>query len=580
LELALGLPVCLAVSLLSGPAHARSEEMSMDIELVRPAFGAQGLPAIDAPAIDAPGTVRVGVLVQRTSDPLLLRTDREELGVVIGQRYTSHLGLSIDATQILTWRLQVPAIAQGGGEIPELAADGLGLGDLGLGAVLRFVQTRRLNLGFSGDLLVPTGTTEAWMGEALPRARAAALSDLALGRVDLLGELGVMLRNPVATDYALALDDELVGGSAVRLRSRTDRAALSLGMVARNPLAAPLTRSEESASEVLSGVELRIGDAWRLDLGAGKGLARGYGTSQWRWLMGLTWIHHRPDPEPEPVISVALVPEERPPPTPIDEPDEPAPPPVEEAPLAVVEAAAIVIRDPVQFEFGTARILPVSLPMLRYVGQLLNDDPTIGHLVIEGHASEEGSLGYNYDLSIRRARSVWEELVVVGVHPNRISYRGMGEVVPKAGGDDEESLASNRRVEFRIVVRHHPLDPIAPLPPAPPLPWSGEAGVVQVRSPEAEPAETRFVETVTAESRSGEAEPVETGAAGSIQTGSIQTGSIQTGSIQTGSIQTGAVESPPGEPIQTGAEEAGTRDPEEGDEPPEDVDGTPVEGEP
>ena len=85
------------------------------------------------------------------------------------------------------------------------------------------------------------------------------------------------------------------------------------------------------------------------------------------------------------------------------------------------------------------------------MARLINEDIKIGHIVIEGHASEEGSFEYNYDLSNLRARAIFKALVQSGVHPDRISHRGYGEALPKNLGRDEESLSENRRVEFHIV---------------------------------------------------------------------------------------------------------------------------------
>lgn len=133
----------------------------------------------------------------------------------------------------------------------------------------------------------------------------------------------------------------------------------------------------------------------------------------------------------------------------------------------------VVIRDPVQFELATANILEESLPTLQAVADILNEHAEIEHVVIEGHASVEGSFEYNYELSNERARSIWKELMGYGVHPSRISYRGMGEVVPVMEGESEEALAKNRRVEFDIVDRveegeEYPIYPDSYL-----LPWSG-----------------------------------------------------------------------------------------------------------
>jgi outer membrane protein OmpA-like peptidoglycan-associated protein len=153
-----------------------------------------------------------------------------------------------------------------------------------------------------------------------------------------------------------------------------------------------------------------------------------------------------------------------------------------EGELARVEEEAIVIRDPIQFEYNTANILPESLPTLHFVAKLMNQNARLGHVVIEGHASEEGTYIYNYDLSIRRARSIWEEIITAGVHPARLSYRGMGEVDPRKKGTDEAALAKNRRVDFHIIHRYNELEVLPEYPSNIKLPWSGQPA--KVKTPE------------------------------------------------------------------------------------------------
>ena len=104
---------------------------------------------------------------------------------------------------------------------------------------------------------------------------------------------------------------------------------------------------------------------------------------------------------------------------------------------------------------------------------ILAGNPHVRQVVIEGHASVEGEHGYNYELSIRRAMAVVRALVEAGVHPSRLSARGMGEVDPVSAGTDEASLAASRRVLFLIAEQWDPLDP---LPDAGPhqVPWRDE----------------------------------------------------------------------------------------------------------
>jgi hypothetical protein len=106
---------------------------------------------------------------------------------------------------------------------------------------------------------------------------------------------------------------------------------------------------------------------------------------------------------------------------------------------------------------------------LAAVAELMGQHPEIAHLAIVGHASAEGEHQPNYELSTQRARSVYEQLLLNGVHAKRLSFRGMGEVAPVS-----EDLAANRRVEFQIVHQLHPLDDPEALPEQAPLPWNGE----------------------------------------------------------------------------------------------------------
>ena len=193
----------------------------------------------------------------------------------------------------------------------------------------------------------------------------------------------------------------------------------------------------------------------------------GYGSSEFQVFVGYT-LHRQPQKKIEEVIYI---------PPPIDEPVEIEEPPVEEITnweeeeLAKVEADQIIIRDAIQFEIGTDKILKEFIPTLDFVASLINEDVQIGHVVIEGHASEEGSHDYNYDLSNLRARAIFKALVEVGVHPDRLSHRGYGEALPKNTGGTEEELAKNRRVEFHII-RQDPPETVLELRELQSAPWA------------------------------------------------------------------------------------------------------------
>src|SRR5262249_22169998 len=68
----------------------------------------------------------------------------------------------------------------------------------------------------------------------------------------------------------------------------------------------------------------------------------------------------------------------------------------------------------IEFEFDRSVIKPVSYPILDEVVSLLKANPTIKHVVIEGHTDNQGTAEYNQKLSEERANSVMTYLVDKG----------------------------------------------------------------------------------------------------------------------------------------------------------------------
>ena len=70
---------------------------------------------------------------------------------------------------------------------------------------------------------------------------------------------------------------------------------------------------------------------------------------------------------------------------------------------------------------------------------------------VEGHADERGTREYNLALGDRRANSVREYLISLGVSENRITTISYGKERPAVEGSNEEAWAQNRRGVTRIV---------------------------------------------------------------------------------------------------------------------------------
>ncbi len=72
---------------------------------------------------------------------------------------------------------------------------------------------------------------------------------------------------------------------------------------------------------------------------------------------------------------------------------------------------------------------------------------------VEGHCDERGGRQYNLALGERRAKSVRDYLVAMGVESKRISVISYGNERPVSEGHDEAGWAKNRRANFVITAK-------------------------------------------------------------------------------------------------------------------------------
>lgn len=72
------------------------------------------------------------------------------------------------------------------------------------------------------------------------------------------------------------------------------------------------------------------------------------------------------------------------------------------------------------------------------------------NVTIEGHADERGTREYNLALGDRRATSVKNYLIAMGIDPRRISTISYGKEQPLMVGADGTSWAQNRRARTRV----------------------------------------------------------------------------------------------------------------------------------
>lgn len=130
----------------------------------------------------------------------------------------------------------------------------------------------------------------------------------------------------------------------------------------------------------------------------------------------------------------------------------PAEDPGAAAAAALQQAAQTITDGIVYFDFDKFDIKPEYTELLRQKADLMKTYPSI-QVRIEGNCDARGTQEYNLALGERRARAVYEYLVMLGVNPAQLETISYGKERPAVEGTGPEVWAQNRRDDFHIIAR-------------------------------------------------------------------------------------------------------------------------------
>lgn len=111
------------------------------------------------------------------------------------------------------------------------------------------------------------------------------------------------------------------------------------------------------------------------------------------------------------------------------------------------ERGMVVTIGDVLFATDRAELNANGMATVRKLAEIMTQNPD-RTVMVEGFTDSTGSASHNKDLSERRAASVAQALVGLGVPRERIGMRGYGEAFPVASNDTAANRQLNRRVEI------------------------------------------------------------------------------------------------------------------------------------
>lgn len=115
----------------------------------------------------------------------------------------------------------------------------------------------------------------------------------------------------------------------------------------------------------------------------------------------------------------------------------------------IAKGATFVLNN-IFFDTGKWELREKSKTELNELIRFMQDNPQVRG-EISGHTDNVGEKKANQELSIKRAKSVYDYLVQNGIEPQRLTYKGYGDTQPAAPNDSEENKQRNRRIEFKIL---------------------------------------------------------------------------------------------------------------------------------
>ncbi len=120
-------------------------------------------------------------------------------------------------------------------------------------------------------------------------------------------------------------------------------------------------------------------------------------------------------------------------------------------PLLICEdkIGAFAARNAILFQSGSDRIADASLPAIDELAGYLALCPEAS-VNVEGHTDTDGDDEANLALSVSRAESVVDALILRGVGPERLYAIGYGESLPVASNETKAGKQANRRIAFTL----------------------------------------------------------------------------------------------------------------------------------
>lgn len=329
-------------------------------------------------------------------------------------------------------------------------------GDLAISTKFLLLDPVEAKFGFGLSLIpfatLPTGNDNRYLGDSGVTGGFKAVTERYFGRTDTYLSLGARFLSSDTILNTTVGNEFLFGAGAQHpLSTRHDIHAL-LEVNGSTTFSNFMTEQSSSPIEMTGGLrKFWVSRHLATTLSAGIGLDSGYGAPRARVMAGINYVYRGlTDRDQDGVADPGDYC-----PTRIADPEasgaRPGCPGTHTRVIVKVIGDRILILQPINFETGSAKLLPDSEIVIEQVATVLNSTPQLQKVIVEGHTDNIGGPEFNQKLSEARAKTVVAGLVQRGVAADRLSARGWGYSRSLTSNTTEAGRAKNRRVEFHIL---------------------------------------------------------------------------------------------------------------------------------
>jgi outer membrane protein OmpA-like peptidoglycan-associated protein len=118
--------------------------------------------------------------------------------------------------------------------------------------------------------------------------------------------------------------------------------------------------------------------------------------------------------------------------------------------MTPIKSGDSFVLNNILFEFDRATLLNESKFEIAKIVQWMKTNPKLS-IELQGYTDNVGSVEYNLELSKKRAKAVYQELVNNEISTDRLSHQGLGDSFPVASNITEFGRSLNRRTVIKVI---------------------------------------------------------------------------------------------------------------------------------